>query len=165
MKVQERALRGQQEKRSIEEWDKLLETAKKEINKKGWRLRSMWESKCDTVGSETFPSLVCVAWLCSLPGMYSIQPRGGQWISLNDTKARELRLGMKPLAQPPAARNQEQQRRKKQLWSALSFSPLSVFLRLFSVLTPFPCTLHHKALSLLPSASRQALFMKHDIAT
>lgn len=107
----------------------------------------MWESKCDTVGSETFPSLVYVAWLCSLPGMYSMQPRGGQWISLNDTKARELRLGIKSLASHKLLLLgiKSSKEREKQLWSAFSFSPLFLFLRLFSVLTPFSCALHHKA--------------------
>lgn len=103
--------------------------------------------ECDTVGSETFPSLVCMAWLCSLPGIYPIQPRGGQWISLNDTKARELRLGMKPLASHNLLLLgiKSSKGGEKQLWSALFFSPLSLFLGLFSVLTPFSCTLHHKA--------------------
>lgn len=107
----------------------------------------MPESKQDTVGWETFfsLSLSCVAWWCRLPalpaGMYTAQ--GGQWIPLNDTKARKLRLGDEAacIAQPPAAPNQELQKARKTALICplfLSLSPSLLFLwfslsfRLFS---------------------------------
>lgn len=91
----------------------------------------MWKSKCDWMRNFLFPSL---AWLCRLPGclvgMYTAQ--GGQWISPNNTKARELRLWMKQLASHnlPLLGIKSSRKREKQLWSALSFT---LFLALSSL--------------------------------
>lgn len=137
-----RETRGEQEEESTEEKDKLLQTAEKKEERKR-RLRSMWDSKQaskiryeDKLFSLSgFLSHFCVAWLCRLAGMYTAQ--GGQWISLNDTKARKLRLGMKPLHHTTSRCCESRAAKKweKQLWSALTFSPSLPLLSLYGSLS------------------------------
>lgn len=101
--------------------------------------------------------LFCVAWLCRarlpacLPGMYTAQ--GGQWISLNDTKARELRLGMKPLTSHnlPLLQIKRHEKSEKNSFDLPSLSLLSPpFLRL----SPRPSALVYAPFIVKPFLSR-----------
>lgn len=149
MKVQ-RGRRGEQEKGEC--WE-VLETAE----------RGVRESKRDSVGWETFLSLCvslflfCVAWLCRarlpacLPAWHVYSPGGtvdlperhqSQRTTTGDEAAH--------IAQPPAAPNQEaRKKREKQLWSALSFSPLSsISTTLPPSFRPRLCSLYRETFSL-----------------
>lgn len=169
MKVQ-RGRRGEQEKGEC--WE-VLETAE----------RGVRESKRDSVGWETFLSLsvclsFCFAWPgCAglaclpacLPGMYTAQ--GGQWISLNDTKARELRLGMKPLTSHnlPLLQIKRHEKSEKNSFDLPSLSLLSPpFLRL----SPRPSALVYAPFIVKPFLSRSTSsssgclswnFSQHDV--
>lgn len=139
MKVQEREeRRGEQGKGRTEEKDKLLETAeKKEEEDSGAYERAseiLKDQKLSPLsllrGLVVQPACLPACLTCRL--LY--RARGGQWIALNDTKARELRLGMKPLASHNRLllRIKSCKKREKQLWSALSLS-LPPSYSLFSV--------------------------------
>jgi len=105
----------------------------------------------------------CAGWLAGWLAWYTAQ--GGQWSSLNDTKARELRLGLKLLASHNLLllRIKSYETRKKQLWSALSFSLflcLSLSFHLFYTLSLSWAFSHSASAAVLLSLYK---FSQHDI--
>lgn len=113
------------------------------------RMRNFSLSLC--VSLSVLRGLVVQGSPACLPGMYTAQ--GGQWISLNDTKARELRLGMKPLTSHnlPLLQIKRHEKSEKNSFDLPSLSLLSPpFLRL----SPRPSALVYAPFIVKPFLSR-----------